>query len=787
MISFPTQKSKALFIVGMWLSLLARLSIAQTTTDEYYLFPLIAEEKLEVKPTDTYSLFLFDSIPAHLQRSNLFLHFSAFTDTPSPIHNAALIIELYQNDSMVYWHSCPLSCDTVFISDTVRIPASHSAHASVKAYIWNKTAEDFVLYSPSVRLSTFQLPSWMPITETPDPPEQAEILWQNRFYELVYKPNSGSLYINDSKGETMIGPIVWHVESDVDGRQVIVETHQWKKSKSRNHSHGAELLLTSQQCGQQLKLQIKTYDHSGNIEINARLKYKRKHTIIRNSLLLHFHDQVNEVFRSNSLSDTSNFQPEYYLGSSGFRIGKDRRSFLMYHNPELSSIQLHTTKQFVTLNFDYKEDHLLIHYPLIEDSTNYFIDRSAAVYPAGTRTQYAFSLHIGAPETPLARLMPLPDGFEAAVIFTEHADWTNLRTQRAVFFGHEDIIHAEDATGGFVKWQIPVTKSVFYHNPDRITNSLISQGRFTEPHATVTTDTAFFHFLKQLHTLGHEICLHTPEQHTSTVQYMKDALAFMQHHFASSGWIDHGYNNGLQNNRENLICDGLLPRSPWYSADLWRKYGLRHFWNCSVEEAQPFMTWGFDGQLMVPFPGFGDAFPNPMITTHPEHPDLWLWSTTGTLEISDDKMWDYFFHPNRLNQLIKNRKVWINHVYPAWANETKGFWTTDTSGKIIAMTGMNNALQSLAAYRDAGKILPITIDKYIRYFSALMNLTYTPMENGTILITNKGTDDIHGLSFVISSEKVLVNGKEPLSKKLGDETVFWFDLPAFSKAVIYVN
>ena len=61
--------------------------------------------------------------------------------------------------------------------------------------------------------------------------------------------------------------------------------------------------------------------------------------------------------------------------------------------------------------------------------------------------------------------MKNPAGFEATYIWNEHADFTDIKTNRATYFGSENVIHPDNAIGGFVKYNIPVTKSVFYDNP----------------------------------------------------------------------------------------------------------------------------------------------------------------------------------------------------------------------------------------------------------------------------------------------------------------------------------
>src|SRR6185369_8707437 len=125
---------------------------------------------------------------------------------------------------------------------------------------------------------------------------------------------------------------------------------------------------------------------------------------------------------------------------------------------------------------------------------------------------------------------------------------------------------------GFVKNKIPVTKSVFYSNPEKILNSESRhKSIFTTPIASIKNTRGFMEFLKQLQLEGNEICLHTPDQYTSKKSLVEEACAYMQKNFQAVTWIDHGYNNGPKNNREAFVCDGLNKNSPSYAGDAWEK------------------------------------------------------------------------------------------------------------------------------------------------------------------------------------------------------------------------
>jgi hypothetical protein len=161
-----------------------------------------------------------------------------------------------------------------------------------------------------------------------------------------------------------------------------------------------------------------------------------------------------------------------------------------------------------------------------------------------------------------------------------------------------------------------------------------------------------------------------------------------------------------------------------------------------------------------------------------------FWSTTGTLEVPEDPMWDYFFSEDHLQALIRHRSLWINHVYPAWARQGKGFWMMDEYSKAVAMPGFDRALQKLARYRNEGQILPVTISSYLDYYTAVQQLVIERQSDTTVSVYNPGNKSIEGLSFIVNASHVRVNGRQPQIKELDGETVFWFDLPAHSTAYI---
>ncbi len=511
--------------------------------------------------------------------------------------------------------------------------------------------------------------------------------------------------------------------------------------------------------------------------------------VVRQTLVIPFIDSTLTVYRRNLHVDTTAFQSEYYLDREGFTIGEGARSFTLYHPSKVSSMQLDATHRIAYINLDYWRDHPLIHYPLCDTIEDYFEDvscdnihyvhpdsseiRLGEIYVAKNDNHY-FIVHIGDSIHDLPRIMPVWDGYQSAFIFTEHADWTDLRTHRAVLFGNENITRPEDAVGGFCYFNIPVTKSVFYWNPDNVTNEKISGGRFTGLCASIKTDKEFYKLLKTLKKEGFEICLHSPEIYTTIPSEFPKAMRFMKKQFGTVSWIDHGYNNGPEKNREDMVCDALLPDSPYYAVELWKKNGVRYLWNPYYEENR-MEQYNFDSHFVQPYDGFGDALPNRQITTLPNgDKDFLLWSTPSTLEVNEDRDWYYFFDSTRLQRLVDQHNVFITHVYPAWSNPYRAFWQYNENGTAVAMPGFNFALSQLAHFRDEKKILPTTIEQYLSYYERLNNIEYLIIDNKTIQLTNPN-EAIKGLTL-LCTKPIVVEGKPIDFRKVEEGYLVWFDL-----------
>ncbi len=627
-----------------------------------------------------------------------------------------------------YWVAYPLAD---YVNDTaewsqvqldLNFPASYTQGGEIKVYVWNKDQKRLFFDDARLEINAIPQPSYLP---------DNEVLHYKTFKFLGNRFIPVLEYIN-AQGDTVSDPSMAYYDFQLDGNE--------------NEDH---------------------------ITIKINSTFLEDLQLLRLAFILPFPEGQLSVYRRNQHIDTTHFQNSYYLDREGFSITNDSLSLCTYHNMGISSLQLDTDNRYACFNIDYWRDHPLLHYPMRADTSDYFEDISYRNVKAGEVLTGYIDFYNSVPDE-LPRLMPVWDGYQSAFIFTEHADWTDIRTHRAVLFGNENITKPEDAIGGFCYCNIPVTKSVFYWNPDHVTNAEASKGKFPGPVATIKTDKEFYKLLKTLKKEGFEICLHSPEVYTTIPSEFPKAMRFMKRQFDTKSWIDHGYNNGPDKNREDLVCDGLLPDSPQYAAELWKKNGVRYLWNAYYEENR-MESHNFDGHFVQPFDGFGDALPNRQITTLPSgDKDFLLWSTPSTLEVNEDREWYYYFDSIRLQRLVDNHNVFITHVYPAWSDPHRAFWQYNENGTAVAMPGFNFALSQLAHFRDEKKILPTTIEQYLSYYEKLNSIEYLIIDNKTIQLTSSN-EAIKGLTL-LCTKPIVVEGKAIDFRKVDEGYLVWFDL-----------
>ena len=724
-------------------------------------------------PSDLIYAFGFDlDINDAIGNSNALISIDMKVKSDSRL-NSVFAISIERDGKNILWKSFPLSngfaignqwYDNAF---SMSLPNDILKDSKFNCYVMNNENESFVIDDFCLNIKYFNIPTYLNDVKEYGIPKKLKNIFNTKSVNILYSEKEGQIVFADENDNVLTKPLSLFYFLIVDNDTIKIQTSEFKYQDSLLIAHSSQLTA---------KLAISSEEANSNVNFNLETTYNEDVKVLKSSLIIPFLNDDFAVYRRNPFVDTCDYQNVYYLDREGFSLVFGDKQLNLYHPDDVSSIQLDVKNATAHINADYYYDHLLMRYELL-DTADYYIDNSSTYMKKNSSQNSSFVISLTDKIT-LPRIMPIFDGYESAFIWTEHADWADIKTHRATYFGSEDVTNIEDATAGFAYYDIPVTKSVFYHNPDSVTN-LEKNPDFPGLHSTIKTDDSFFDFLKQLRDNGFDICLHTPEQYTSTDEYLAEALSFMKEHFASPSWIDHGYNNSASNNREDLICDGLDSTSSYYVYELWKENGVKFPFNATYEEMnpRPFVDFVFDNELMRPYPGYGDAMPLPKVGHHPSYPDILLWSTPYTIEPGENWGWDYYVSQQYLDKIVDFRYVFITHFYAPWVEQRRGFWDIK-DGKRVAKEGLNNALKRISDMRDEHLMLPTTIADYMTYQQQLAHLEYRIMQDGSVMLKNNNNETIKGLSLISVKEMSLDNEKSFNKRKThsGDEWIIWFDI-----------
>jgi hypothetical protein len=562
------------------------------------------------------------------------------------------------------------------------------------------------------------------------------------------------------------------------------------------------------------------------MDVNIRTHYNSNLTINREALVAKFDVPVTEVYLKNRKIDFGPFDSEYWLQRQGVRFGIGSRSSLIYNTPHVSSLQLNSDKNLLFVNLEYYLDHPYVHIPYQKDGGGRWIDLSSADYSANTERENYFSIYFGNVPQVTPRLMLVPNGYTAGYVFTEHADGGNLRTNRAAYFGSENISKIEDAKGGFAGHRIPVTKSVFYVDSTRNTpNSYVND----DPNKP-----QFLNFLDQLYATGlYDICLHTPEDYNSKRESLNESIKFMKDNFDTETWIDHGMYSG-NSNLESFVCDGLNPSSKYFAADLWEKFGTRYFWNPATELIENSMIspskslkegrfykayvdfWKHylsskelkemkfpiaikellrrhqnKGELNSLRPDKGNAYPTPLFWQHPTRTNrFYSWTTDYVKDygrLDTNKAEKQFSNEQRqLNMLLTNWGVFINHGYFVRNRKEHNIFS-ESNGEIVINHFFDKILEFMAHMRDKGDLYITTIRDLLDYWIKVENVSFEYTPDGGIKVINLNNEPIEGLSIAFHAKTVQINGETPAHKQVGEDIIIWFDIPAKGEVSLHAE
>jgi hypothetical protein len=636
---------------------------------------------------------------------------------------------------------------------------------------------------------------------------------KSQWYDLL-ADKSGRVTIKTLGGEVILSNLTYY--SAYDG---VKDDWGLDNVSVKLSSDSTISIIGEGPLGTHIGISLTIHNDIPKIDVNIKTHYSKNTTVWREALVAAFEVNVSEVYRKNRQVDVQSFDSEYWLQKQGVRFGNGNRSALIYHTPFVSSLQLDSKRSLLYVNLEYYLDHPFIHIPFQPDGGGKWIDLSTAKYVAGDEKNNSFSIYLGDIPKFTPRIMLVPNGYLAGYVFTEHADGGNIRTQRAAYFGSEDISKVKDAVGGFVGHKIPVTKSVFYADAGSLSGSSIRD----DPDWP-----QFLDFLDQLNETGnYDICLHTPDGSNSNRALLNESIKFMKNRFDTRTWIDHGMYTG-QINRECIVADGLNPNSEYYAADLWNEYDTRYFWSPAVEviressiveklmklkfydasatlwkryfSPEELNKMGFytsikqmvtryqdKGEMNSLRPYKGNAFPTPLFWQHlTQTRNFYSWVTDYSKVESKLSAKKITIERKLINNLVSDWGLFIQHGYYV-SNENDNDVLSVRNGKIVINQYFDQILEIMSQKYEERELYITTIRHLLDYWLLLEKISFEYMPDGEIYVNNCNNESIKGLSLVVQANTVRINGVIPNFRKIGKDIIFWFDIPAKQSLSIQVE
>jgi hypothetical protein len=746
----------------------------------------------EIDSVHPYSIGYKGALPKICRNKNLQIRISENVRMKDPSKETLIVMTLSLGDSLVVYNSKNISSRMnmqgiwIPLADQFDVPSSFTGKDYILAvYIWNKEGlssigiDNFKIDFLEKEMPTF-LPSMNANNDTAG-------MWQkmdsNKYFSFYYNKESGGIKILDANGDTVVRSLAFYSEwiNAKNETEKFLNYHFYFRKDSLAEE-GNIIFLDSRDEISSNEIMISA-KNDGKLSFNISSVFNQPVKLARKSLVTEFSMPITQVFKKNSLIDTIDLKNEYWLNKEGFILSGNKNALIIYCPEKISSIQLDVNNRRSFFNLDYSADHPMLHFPLMNRSEGKFEDYSTSLFQKEDTLNALFTFYPVKKNFKMIRMTSNPYGYFSSFIWTEHADYTNMRTQRAMYYGSENISSLEKATGGFLKYSIPVTKSIFYANPDKVDNK-DKDGLMPGPVANYKETEGYRDFLRGLYEYGNEICLHTPDHFTCSRKLLSEALDATKKDFVPVTWIDHGYDNSNKSNREDLACDGADSTSEFYSADLWKKYGIKYFWNSFYEDSSMFADLSYNSFFSVPYSGWDDAMPTPIYWRHEKRTgDIVHWRTTNTMDPADGSLWSYFFNDLRLSDAVKNRNNIIIHCYPARVDSTTGFYSIQ-DGKIVCNENFNAALAKLSLYRAQEKIQLTTIREMLDYKTSLESILISVGTDGIISVFNSGKGIVRGVSFTTLAGEVNAGKKELKKKKTDNELIFWFDISPGEKVLI---
>jgi len=353
-----------------------------------------------------------------------------------------------------------------------------------------------------------------------------------------------------------------------------------------------------------------------------------------------------------------------------------------------------------------------------------------------------------------------PEGREAAVVFTDHADRTDPRALRAVLYGASDAALPGYGKAGFFGHGLKLTKTFFLFGGV----------------GTLEGDAEAAILADEIVAAGSEVGSHSITGHADSCEAVKRGLPAYAR-LSAVTWIDHQPDT----NCEALANLGWSDDARYAIHALLAAAGFRWVWSASdVASGES----GWLHNLYVPEHASEAA---PPIYPLPSDPRLWVFRAS------------WFYEPPRvlaaamseaaLGKLERERGLFVGHCYLSASPRTtkneehnrRNLVHVAGDGSMRLDPAFDAALARLAHHVTDGRLASLTWREAGDRLLALADVEVTYFGDGSARIHNRGMAAVSGLTVAVPAKgvKLTITGA-PLGGERHDEgrATAWFDLPA---------
>jgi hypothetical protein len=354
--------------------------------------------------------------------------------------------------------------------------------------------------------------------------------------------------------------------------------------------------------------------------------------------------------------------------------------------------------------------------------------------------------------------MPVPSGYLGALIFTEHADYTDHDSLRTVIYGTNDTKNSTYGKKGFIGHNLTATWSVF------AVSSYGGEGLDSPELKNITNDIFKHGFEITPHSLSAIVNENTPDR-----SMVETYLPWYVGNYSCRDWIDHGLASGARNSQLKSL--GWDPNSPYYIMDLFQNYSIPYAW--AFIDAKPDDAKGLNTSKNSSVGLPGDIVWQNTNLALPNGTSLYQWKTCAT----GKGLGLTYYTNSTVDHMLSTYGVSIWHDYWPDNSSALNYYYVRSQPSYMINETFDSFLTNISAQKQAGKLWNPTASQYIDYWIAANNVELRCTGVNTYTVVNHNSNPVEGFSMKVQGAYTpKLDGVKLSTKTNGEDTIFWMNL-----------